>query len=206
MTVRVFQGERPMAADNRLLGQFNLEGLVPAPRGVPQIEVTFDIDQNGILNVRAKDKTTGKEASVRIEDSAGLSDIDIARMKKDAELHAEEDKRKRELADMREPGRSAVLPAREDDERARRQAQRCGQEPLQQSIEKVRRLAKGDDACAIKSALQDLEQVAPGVRQAAVPARPAVRGRRRSCERIVRHGHAGPAAASMTNRLTRSSR
>ena len=101
VTVRVFQGERPMAADNRLLSQFNLEGLPPAPRGVPQIEVTFDIDQNGILNVRAKDKTTGKEASVRIEDSAGLSDTDIGRMKKDAELHAEDDKRKRELADAR---------------------------------------------------------------------------------------------------------
>ena len=101
VTVRVFQGERPMAADNRLLGQFNLEGLPPAPRGVPQIEVTFDIDQNGILNVRAKDKATNKEASVRIEDSSGLQEGEIRQMQRDAELHAEEDKRKRELADLR---------------------------------------------------------------------------------------------------------
>jgi molecular chaperone DnaK len=90
VTVKVFQGERPMAADNRLLGEFNLEGIPPQPRGVPKIEVKFDIDQNGILNVSAKDVTTGKEASIQVKQSAGLSDTEIERMRKDAESHASE--------------------------------------------------------------------------------------------------------------------
>src|SRR5207247_6250331 len=91
VTVSVFQGERKMAADNRLLGQFNLEGIPPAPRGLPQIEVTFDIDANGILNVSAKDKGTGKQQTVRIEQSSGLTEEEIERMRKDAEAHADED-------------------------------------------------------------------------------------------------------------------
>ncbi len=160
VTVRVFQGERPMAADNRLLGQFNLEGLVPAPRGVPQIEVTFDIDQNGILNVRARDKTTSKEASVRIEDSAGLSDSDITRMKKDAELHAAEDKRKFELADARNQANQQCFQLEKLMQEHRDKLSAADREPLQQSIEKVRQLAKEDDTDALKSALQDLEQAA----------------------------------------------
>src|SRR5690606_10417195 len=98
VTVSVFQGERPMARDNRLLGQFNLEGIPPAPRGMPQIEVKFDIDANGILNVSAKDLGTGKESTVRIEQSSGLNEEEIKKMQKDAELHADEDKRKRQLA------------------------------------------------------------------------------------------------------------
>src|SRR5205823_1717233 len=101
VTVSVFQGERPMARDNRLLGQFNLEGLPPAPRGMPQIEVKFDIDANGILNVAAKDLGTGKEQTVRIEQSSGLNEGEIDRMRKDAEEHAAEDLRKRNLAELR---------------------------------------------------------------------------------------------------------
>lgn len=101
VTIRVFQGEREMAADNKLLGQFDLMGIPPAPRGVPQIEVTFDIDANGIVNVSAKDKATGKEQQVRIQASGGLSDEDIDQMVKDAEAHADEDKKKRELVDAR---------------------------------------------------------------------------------------------------------
>src|SRR6185436_21077086 len=95
VTIKVFQGEREMAADNRLLNQFNLEGIPPAPRGVPQIEVKFDIDANGILNVTAKDLGTGKEQHVKIEKSSGLSKEEIDRMQKDAESHAAEDKAKR---------------------------------------------------------------------------------------------------------------
>jgi molecular chaperone DnaK len=106
VTVRVFQGEREMAADNRLLGQFNLEGLPPAPRGVPQIEVKFDIDANGILNVAAKDLGSGKEQTVRIEQSSGLNEAEIERMRKDAESHAAEDKQKRELAEARNQAES----------------------------------------------------------------------------------------------------
>jgi molecular chaperone DnaK len=101
VTIRVFQGEREMAADNKLLGQFDLMGIPPAPRGVPQIEVTFDIDANGIVNVSAKDKATGKEQQVRIQASGGLSDEDIDQMVQDAEAHADEDKKKRELVDAR---------------------------------------------------------------------------------------------------------
>ncbi len=101
VTIRVFQGEREMAADNKLLGQFDLMGIPPAPRGVPQIEVTFDIDANGIVNVSAKDKATGKEQQIRIQASGGLSDDDIDQMVKDAEAHADEDKKKRELVDAR---------------------------------------------------------------------------------------------------------
>ncbi|KAF0120625.1 MAG: molecular chaperone DnaK [Xanthobacteraceae bacterium] len=101
VTIRVFQGEREMAADNKMLGQFDLMGIPPAPRGVPQIEVTFDIDANGIVNVQAKDKGTGKEQQIRIQASGGLSDADIEKMVKDAEAHAAEDKQRKELAEAK---------------------------------------------------------------------------------------------------------
>ncbi|MEE8258281.1 MAG: molecular chaperone DnaK [Sphingomonadales bacterium] len=108
VTIRVFQGEREMAADNKLLGQFDLIGIPPAPRGVPQVEVTFDIDANGIVNVHAKDKGTGKEHQIRIQASGGLSDDEIDGMVKDAESHAEEDKAKRELVDARNQGEGLI--------------------------------------------------------------------------------------------------
>jgi molecular chaperone DnaK len=101
VTIRVFQGEREMAADNKLLGQFDLVGLPPAPRGMPQIEVTFDIDANGIVSVSAKDKATGKEQQIRIQASGGLSDSDIDRMVKDAEAHAADDKKRKEAVEAR---------------------------------------------------------------------------------------------------------
>ena len=108
VTIRVFQGEREMAADNKLLGQFDLVGIPPAPRGVPQIEVTFDIDANGIVHVSAKDKATNKEQSIRIQASGGLSDADIEKMVKDAESHAEDDKKRRERVEARNRGESAA--------------------------------------------------------------------------------------------------
>jgi molecular chaperone DnaK len=108
VTIRVFQGEREMAADNKLLGQFDLVGIPPAPRGVPQVEVTFDIDANGIVNVSASDKATGKEQSIRIQASGGLSEADIDRMVKEAESHAEEDKRRRELVELKNQGEALV--------------------------------------------------------------------------------------------------
>jgi molecular chaperone DnaK len=108
VTIRVFQGEREMAADNKLLGQFDLVGIPPAPRGVPQIEVTFDIDANGIVNVQASDKATGKEQSIRIQASGGLSETDIDRMVKEAEAHADEDKKRRELVEMKNQGEALV--------------------------------------------------------------------------------------------------
>ncbi|HKQ56111.1 MAG TPA: molecular chaperone DnaK, partial [Methyloceanibacter sp.] len=108
VTIRVFQGEREMAADNKLLGQFDLVGIPPAPRGVPQIEVTFDIDANGIVNVSASDKATGKEQSIRIQASGGLTDADINRMVKEAESHAEDDKKRRELVEARNQGEALI--------------------------------------------------------------------------------------------------
>jgi molecular chaperone DnaK len=108
VTIRVFQGEREMAADNKLLGQFDLVGIPPAPRGVPQIEVTFDIDANGIVNVSASDKATGKEQSIRIQASGGLTEADIDRMVKEAESHAEEDKKRREVVELKNQGEALV--------------------------------------------------------------------------------------------------
>ena len=108
VTIRVFQGEREMAADNKMLGQFDLVGLPPAPRGVPQIEVTFDIDANGIVNVSAKDKGTGKEQQIRIQASGGLSDSDIDKMVKDAEANAAADKARREAVEARNHGEALI--------------------------------------------------------------------------------------------------
>jgi molecular chaperone DnaK len=108
VTIRVFQGEREMAADNKLLGQFDLVGIPPAPRGVPQIEVTFDIDANGIVNVSAKDKGTGKEQQIRIQASGGLSDNDIEKMVKEAEQFAEEDKKRRAAAEAKNNAESLI--------------------------------------------------------------------------------------------------
>ena len=108
VTIRVFQGEREMAADNKLLGQFDLVGIPPAPRGVPQIEVTFDIDANGIVNVSAKDKSTGKQQTIRIQASGGLNEGEVQRMVREAEAHAEEDKRRRELVDIRNQADAAI--------------------------------------------------------------------------------------------------
>ncbi|MEY3906212.1 MAG: hypothetical protein RIR59_1035, partial [Pseudomonadota bacterium] len=108
VTIRVFQGEREMAADNKMLGQFDLVGIPPAPRGVPQIEVTFDIDANGIVSVHAKDKGTGKEQQIKIQASGGLSDADIDQMVKDAERFAEEDKKRREAAEAKNNAESLI--------------------------------------------------------------------------------------------------
>ncbi len=158
VTVRVFQGERAMATDNRLLGEFNLEGIPPAPRGVPQIEVRFDIDQNGILNVGAKDLGTGKEASVRIEQSAGLSEAEMDRMQKDAEVHAAEDKRKRELAEARNKSDHLAYQIEKLMKEHADKLTDADRKPLEAAIAKTRELAGGEDIAALKSAIEDLEQ------------------------------------------------
>jgi molecular chaperone DnaK len=108
VTIRVFQGERPMAVDNKLLGQFDLVGLPPAPRGVPQVEVTFDIDANGIVNVGAKDKATNKEQSIRIQANGGLSDADIEKMVKEAEANKAEDEKRKALVEAKNHGDAIV--------------------------------------------------------------------------------------------------
>jgi len=158
VTIKVYQGEREMAADNRLLGQFNLEGIPPAPRGVPQIEVTFDIDANGILNVSAKDLGTGKAQTVRIEQSAGLSEDDIERMRKDADKHSEEDKKKRQLAELRNQADTMTWQLEKVIKEHEAKMSAADKQAMTSAIEKVREAAKGDNADAIKSALSQLEQ------------------------------------------------
>jgi molecular chaperone DnaK len=160
VTVKVYQGERPMAADNRLLGMFNLEGIPPAPRGVPQIEVKFDIDANGILHVSAKDLGTGKEQTVRIEQSAGLSEEEIKAKCREAEMYAEQDKRRRELAEQRNKADSMCWELekllREHDAKL----SSADKEAVQRAIERTREAAKTEDIDRIKSAVRELEQAA----------------------------------------------
>jgi molecular chaperone DnaK len=158
VTVSVYQGERPMARDNRLLGQFNLEGIPPAPRGMPQIEVKFDIDANGILNVSAKDLGTGKEHTVRIEQSSGLTQEEIERRRKEAEEHAAEDQRKRNLAELRNKAESMVFQLEKLMKEHKDKISDSDRGPLEAAIKKVRDVEKGDDADAIKSAVDELEQ------------------------------------------------
>ena len=158
VTIKVFQGEREIARHNRLLGEFNLEGIPPAPRGVPQVEVRFDLDANGILNVAAKDLGTGKEQTVRIEQSSGLSDTEIQRMQKDAEEHAAEDKRVRELAELRNKGDQMVYQLEKLMKEHSGKLRDSDKAPLEAAMEKVKEAAKGDDAARIKSAVEELEQ------------------------------------------------
>ena len=160
VTVRVFQGELKMAVHNRLLGEFNLDGIPPAPRGIPQIEVTFDIDQNGILNVSASDVGTGKEASVKIDDSAGLSDDEIETMRSDAEAHSDDDKRMFELVEARNQAEQMCYQL---EKMIAEQGDKMADEdrlPIETAMEKVRETAKQDDADAIKSAVSGLEEIA----------------------------------------------
>jgi molecular chaperone DnaK len=157
VTVRVFQGDREMANDNRLLGQFNLEGIPPAPRGVPQIEVKFDIDANGILNVSAKDLGTGTEQTVRIEQSSGLSDEKIQEMRKEAEAHADEDKKKRSLAEARNEAESRAYQLEKLIKQQGDNLKDTDKQALEAAIGKVREAAKGDDVNRIKSAVSELE-------------------------------------------------
>ncbi len=145
-----------MATDNKSLGRFILDGIPPAPRGVPQVEVTFDVDANGILQVKAKDKTSGKEQSIRIEASSGLSDEDIKRMQADAEAHADEDSKKKELAEEKNIADALVHTA----EKALRDAgDKVGEDVKKEVEEKIASLKSarnGDDSAAIKSATQAL--------------------------------------------------
>ncbi len=166
VTVRVFQGEREMAGDNRLLGQFNLEGIPPAPRGVPQIEVKFDIDANGILNVSAKDLGTGAEQTVRIEQSSGLSESEIEKMRKDAESHADEDKKKRALAEARNDGESRAYQLEKLIKQQGEKLKDSDKQALEAAIAKVREAAKGDDPARIKGAISELEAASHAMSEA----------------------------------------
>ncbi len=177
VTIRVFQGEREMAADNKVLGQFDLVGIPPAPRGIPQIEVTFDIDANGIVHVSAKDKATAKEQSIRIQASGGLSDSDIDRMVKDAEAHAAEDKQKRELVEARNQA-EALMHGTEKSlaENSSIPAVAAIKGDIETAVNAVKEAIAGDDVDAIKSAANALTQVAMKIGEAVYTAKGGAAG------------------------------
>lgn len=173
VTVRVFQGDRQMADDNRLLGQFNLEGIPLAPRGVPQIEVRFDIDQNGILNVSARDLGTGKEQKVRIEQSSGLSEEEIERMRKDAEEHAAGDKEKLELVELRNQADQMCFQIEKMMKEHTDKLNDSDKEPLEKAMARTKEVAEGEDTQAIKSAINELEQASHALSKTLYESAPA---------------------------------
>ena len=160
VTIRVFQGEREMAGDNKLLGQFDLVGIPPAPRGVPQVEVTFDIDANGIVNVSAKDKGTGKEQQIRIQASGGLSDNDIESMVKDAERFAEEDKKRREAAEARNQADNLVHATEKQVQENGDKIDASLKSDVEAAIAETKTALEGDDVDAINAKAQALTEVA----------------------------------------------
>jgi molecular chaperone DnaK len=165
VTIHVLQGEREFAKDNRTLGRFNLTGIPSAPRGVPQIEVTFSIDANGILNVSAKDLATGKEQSIEIKGTSGLDENEIEKMKEDAEAHAEEDRKRRELIDLKNKADSMAY---QTEKMLNEQGEKISGEDrsnIESAISNVREAAKGEDADAINKAISNLEQASHKVAQ-----------------------------------------
>jgi molecular chaperone DnaK len=158
VTIRVFQGEREIAAHNKLLGQFDLVGIPSAPRGVPQVEVTFDIDANGIVNVSAKDKATGKEQQIRIQASGGLSEADIQRMVKDAEAHAAEDKRQKELVEARNHAEALIHTTERTLSEHGAKVGAGEKQAIEQAISELKSVTSGEDAEAIRQKTQALAQ------------------------------------------------
>jgi molecular chaperone DnaK len=166
VTVKVYQGERQMAADNRLLGQFNLEGIPPAPRGVPQIEVSFDLDANGILNVSARDLGTKKETKVRIEQSSGLSKDEIEKMQRDAEMHADEDKQRRELVEAKNNAESMCFQLEKLLKEHDAVLNQTDKDAINAAIGQTREAVSTDDLAKIKSATEQLEQASHAMSKA----------------------------------------
>jgi molecular chaperone DnaK len=166
VTIRVFQGEREMAADNKLLGQFDLVGIPPAPRGVPQIEVTFDIDANGIVNVSAKDKASGKEQSIRIQASGGLTEADIQRMVREAEAHADEDRRRKELIEARNQADAVIYSTEKALKDSEGKLPADVRREIEQAIAEAKKRMSAEDVTAIQQATQRLQQSASKIGEA----------------------------------------
>jgi len=156
--IHVLQGERPMAADNKSLGRFHLDGIPPAPRGMPQIEVTFDIDADGILNVKAQDKGTGKEQSIRITGSTKLSDDEIEKMKKDAEAHKEEDEKRKEKIEIRNNGDAAVATAKKTLEDLKEKIKDDEKQKIEDAMKELQDALTGDDMDKIKEKTESLQK------------------------------------------------
>ncbi len=166
VTIKVFQGEREMASGNKLLGEFNLEGIPPAPRGIPQIEVTFDIDANGILHVGAKDKASGKENKITIKANSGLSDEEIRKMERDAERYAEDDRKLRELAESRNQGDALVHATRKALEEHGGKLSGADKESIEAAIKDLDEALKGNDKSAIEAKLAALSTAAQKIGEA----------------------------------------
>jgi molecular chaperone DnaK len=160
VTIRVFQGEREMATDNKILGQFNLEDIPPAPRGLPQIEVTFDIDANGIVSVSAKDKGTNKEHRITIQASGGLSDDDIEQMVRDAEDNAEADKERKELVEAKNQAESLIHSTEKSLEEHSEKVDPSTVEVIELSIKALKETLETDNASSIQARSQDLQESA----------------------------------------------
>ena len=160
VTIRVFQGEREMAADNKLLGQFDLVGIPPSPRGVPQVEVTFDIDANGIVNVSAKDKATGKEQTIRIQASGGLADDEIDRMVKDAEAHADEDKKRKELVETKNQADSLIHTTEKSMSELGDKVPEAERSEIESAVTALKSAMEGEDTDDIKAKTETLAQAA----------------------------------------------
>jgi molecular chaperone DnaK len=158
VTIRVFQGEREMAADNKILGQFDLVGIPPAPRGVPQIEVAFDIDANGIVNVQAKDKGTGKEQQIRIQASGGLSEADIQRMVKEAETHATDDKKRRAFVEAKNQAEALVHSTEKSLKEFGDKVQAADRTAIENALSDLKESLKTEDATDIQAKAQTLAQ------------------------------------------------
>ncbi len=164
--IHIVQGERPMAADNKSLGRFILDGIPPAPRGIPQVEVTFDVDANGILNVKAKDKASGKEQSIRIEASSGLKDEDIKKMQADAEAHADEDKKKKEIVDVKNTAEMMIYTAEKAVKDNEAKIPEDVKKSVNDKITALRGVKDGTDAEAIKKATEELSSEMSKIGQA----------------------------------------
>jgi molecular chaperone DnaK len=156
VSIHVLQGEREMAGNNKTLGRFELVGIPPAPRGVPQIEVTFDIDANGIVNVSAKDKATGKEQSIQITASSGLNKDEIDRMVKDAEMHADEDCKKRELVDARNQADALIYSTERSIKDLGEKVDKATKTRIEEAVEKLRKAMEGDDKEEIRRLSEEL--------------------------------------------------
>ena len=163
VTVHVLQGEREMAADNRSLGRFNLTGIPPAPRGLPQIEVTFDIDRNGILSVMAKDKATGKESQIKIEGTSGLSKDEIERMKSDASQHAEDDEKKRALVEARNQAEQLAYQTEKTLKEHGAKVPTVERSKIESALSNLREVAKGDDESAIRKAIENTMEASQAI-------------------------------------------
>jgi len=158
VSIHVLQGERPMAADNRTLGRFDLIGIPPAPRGIPQIEVSFDIDANGIMHVSAKDLGTGKEQKIKIESSSGLSKEEIEKMKKESEIHAQEDKKKMELIEARNRLDTIIYTSEKSLKEGEGKISSAEKEKVEAAIKKAKEELKSDDAKKMNKAVEELTQ------------------------------------------------